>query len=100
MMNEVTLFKVLYSLTLSPLEVTAYCSLCNSESDAETVSCSIVDLFRQHSHTQIRAVSSVLKHRPQQDRKSVVEGKSVSVRVGLGGRRILKYIPKSYHVNR
>src|SRR3546814_20922888 len=25
------------------------------------------------------------------DRKSVVEGKSVSVRVGLGGRRIIKY---------
>src|SRR3546814_14627462 len=27
---------------------------------------------------------------PEQDRKSVVEGKSVSVRVDLGGRRIIK----------
>src|SRR3546814_18146909 len=30
------------------------------------------------------------KRREQLDRKSVVEGKSVSVRVDLGGRRILK----------
>src|SRR3546814_19942450 len=39
--------------------------------------------------------------RPLEDRKSVVEGKSVSVRVDLGGRRIIKkkhiYIPIYYH---
>src|SRR3546814_1913156 len=29
-------------------------------------------------------------HRPHADRKSVVEGKSVSVRLDLGGRRIIK----------
>src|SRR3546814_19435382 len=33
------------------------------------------------------------------DRKSVVEGKSVSVRVDLGGRRIIKKT-KSYHNNK
>jgi hypothetical protein len=42
MMNEVTPFRVLYSLTLPPLEVTWYCSLCSSESDGETISCSIL----------------------------------------------------------
>src|SRR3546814_18481452 len=37
-----------------------------------------------------RPVDGVLRRRPAGDRKSVVEGKSVSVRVGLGGGRINK----------
>src|SRR3546814_16083768 len=36
------------------------------------------------------AVRHIDPHRHRQDRKSVVEGKSVSVRVDLGGRRINK----------
>src|SRR3546814_19042458 len=37
---------------------------------------------------------------PQKDRQSVVSGKSVSVRVDLGGRRLLQntnYVAKLYH---
>src|SRR3546814_2206473 len=38
-----------------------------------------------------RVVGDVIgKYHPHGDRKSVVEGKSVSVRVDLGGRRIIK----------
>src|SRR3546814_18800693 len=37
----------------------------------------------------VRALFRLRQHR-QADRKSVVEGKSVSVRVDLGGRRIIK----------
>src|SRR3546814_17664065 len=36
----------------------------------------------------------------QPDRKSVVEGKSVSVRVDLGGRRIIKKKKKEKHTNK
>src|SRR3546814_18187178 len=39
---------------------------------------------------QARTNSSVLVVDERQDRKSVVQGKSVSVRVDLGGRRIIK----------
>src|SRR3546814_12550083 len=35
--------------------------------------------------------------RLSRDRKRVVEGKSVSVRVGLGGRRIIKQKKHKYH---
>src|SRR3546814_15083805 len=37
-----------------------------------------------------RAGGEIGVRAPQQDRKSVVEGKSVSIRVDLGGRRIIK----------
>src|SRR3546814_13815240 len=43
------------------------------------------------------------RHAPRQDRKSVVEGTSVSVRVDLGGRRIIKkkkYISHHYFAHR
>src|SRR3546814_12835418 len=42
---------------------------------------------RDHPHRQLHAAAGA--DRPA-DRKSVVEGKSVSVRVDLGGRRIIK----------
>src|SRR3546814_21105315 len=45
----------------------------------------------------IMAALSLLRRRRRPDRKSVVEGKSVSVRVDVGGRRIIKKKKKSNH---
>src|SRR3546814_19214882 len=42
----------------------------------------------EHSTSNLRSKSR--RRLPTRDRKSVVEGKSVSVRVDLGGRRIIK----------
>src|SRR3546814_974345 len=44
----------------------------------------------RHGHAQPPFRSSRLIGAERQDRKSVVQGKSVSVRVDLGGRRIIK----------
>src|SRR3546814_20109076 len=52
----------------------------------------VVDRFLQ----QHRAVELVAVQGPPRDRKSVVSGKSVSGRVYLGGRRIMK---KTKHTN-
>src|SRR3546814_20878047 len=47
------------------------------------------DLLSVHSSVAIPASKKAVAE-PQEDRKSVVQGKSVSVRVDLGGRRITK----------
>src|SRR3546814_16003368 len=56
----------------------------------------------QDEAAQLAVVRIALEgDRPVQDRKRVVEGKSVSVRVDLGGRRILKKKKKNnneYHI--
>src|SRR3546814_18250263 len=45
---------------------------------------------RQADEDRCERAEGTARHVEQQDRKSVVEGKSVSVRVDLGGRRIIK----------
>src|SRR3546814_13199070 len=42
--------------------------------------------------------AATVSRRPHSDRKSVVEGKSVSVRVVLGGRRIIQKKQKENHI--
>src|SRR3546814_20567813 len=49
------------------------------------------------SDVSLRAVAKPMPPAPPVDRKSVVEGTSVSVRVDLGGRRIIK--KKKYNKN-
>src|SRR3546814_20080227 len=48
------------------------------------------------SAEESEVVQMILKGHPWSDRKSVVKGKSVSVSVDLGGRRIIK---KKKHIN-
>src|SRR3546814_15888125 len=56
----------------------------------------LLDNRRRHNHkAEIAQIAQALNEagalaENQRDRKSVVEGKSVAVRVGLGGRRIIK----------
>src|SRR3546814_21038848 len=59
----------------------------------------------EHSHTPVDAVlpkwmGAVCGQPYPEDRKSVVEGNSVSVRVNLGGRRIIKKKKKNTQENR
>src|SRR3546814_20221008 len=49
-----------------------------------------LDRFLRHAPTAVVDLPGASVERHTQDRKSVVEGKSVSVRVALGGRRIVK----------
>src|SRR3546814_20296616 len=61
-----------------------------------------VDNYRKQTMThallimarKLRAVSSSGRALRREDRKSVVSGKRVSIRVGLGGRRIIKKTKK------
>src|SRR3546814_12948830 len=50
----------------------------------------VPDLAIEHGHVLALRLRPLVVQAAQQDRKSVVSGKSVSVRVDLGGRLIIK----------
>src|SRR3546814_16476822 len=58
-----------------------------------------IDIDRGSEIERTRALLARLDH-PLEDRKSVVEGKSVSVSVDLGGRRIIKKKTKKRRTNK
>src|SRR3546814_11318052 len=62
------------------------------EDRAEVVRVDVVQQERLHARSHRRGADEA------QDRKSVVEGKSVSVRVDLGGRRHIKKTKNTYTI--
>src|SRR3546814_17191288 len=50
----------------------------------------VLRLLLDHLQPAIERLAAIFQHKTLADRKSVVSGKSVYVRVDLGGRRIIK----------
>src|SRR3546814_1749980 len=63
--------------------------VCSSDLEPKLLETQLSAILRAGAHGPVRILLPMISS-VGQDRKSVVEGKSVSVRVDLGGRRIIK----------